>query len=435
MWCQDVKKSVKSPMVAGSAYSAWDCGTKQGRRRSASVAPARNSRDRLERKLRQADGPIAIRPLSVALAAASATSRSLGEKAPDVSAARMSRIWSPIATPPRKASCEPLRRKTPCGRFCIGKSLAPPLAESIQLARAGSCVKLRGMRVIVHVYNTRHEHTNTCHPMNELLNNPAVQAGVAPFLAALVVAASLRRGRLLGLAVISAFFVLVALTIGFSFEALTAQRKLVALAIVVAALVPLMELAPAPTRKHLNVAIAAAAAIAGVWAVLRVLQQREAGVISLAGAAAGLYLAALVTSAQRAGDEPVAAAASSFGLGLANGALALLGASALLAQMGIAIAAGAGAVLLVLTLGRQVKPGGWTLALPAAVTCGLIGLLAVFTGSLPWYCLLPVLGVPWAARLAPITGRPLWLGGALAVTAALVPALMAVTLAWFVTSA
>lgn len=271
--------------------------------------------------------------------------------------------------------------------------------------------------------------------MNEMIDNPAIQAGAAPFLAALVVTAFLRRTRLQGLAVSAAFLVLVALTIGFSYEALTAQRKLVLLAVATAVLVPLLELSPVRGRKSVTIALAAAAALAGVWTVLRVLQQHETGAGLLAGAASALYMALLVASAQQAGGDPAAAAASSLGLGLATGALALLGASALLAQMGIAIAAGAGAVLLMLMVWRRREAAGWTLALPAAVMCGLIGLLAVFTGSLPWYCLPPVLGIPWAARLVPTAGRPLWLGGTLAAIAALVPVSMAVALAWLVTSA
>ncbi len=37
--------------------------------------------------------------------------------------------------------------------------------------------------------------------MDTLLHNPAVQAGVAPFVVALIVAVSLQRSRLLGLAI------------------------------------------------------------------------------------------------------------------------------------------------------------------------------------------------------------------------------------------
>lgn len=269
--------------------------------------------------------------------------------------------------------------------------------------------------------------------MSDLLGHPAIQAGAAPFVTALVVAVCLRRTRLMGLAISAAFMVLVALTVGFSFEALTAQRKLVLMAAATAALVPVLEMPAMRNRTDLAAALAAAAAIAGVWTVLRVLQQYETSMALLAGSASALYMALMVAPVRQAAVVP--AAASSFGLGVATGVLALFGASALLAQMGVAIAAGAGAVLLVLMTSNRSDFASWTLALPAAVMCGLVGLVTVFTGSLPWYCLLPVLAVPWAARLTPKTGGPGWLSGALAVTTVLAPVSMAVVLAWLATGA
>src|SRR3990172_11131602 len=55
------------------------------------------------------------------------------------SAAR-SRIWSPMATPPRGDSLEFLLRKIPNGRFWIGKSVFGSFADSTQLFRSGLCV-------------------------------------------------------------------------------------------------------------------------------------------------------------------------------------------------------------------------------------------------------------------------------------------------------
>src|SRR6188474_2753249 len=75
---------------------------------------------------RQARGPAAARRLR------------LGPVS--ISSAARSKIWSPIATPPRGRSFEPLRRKTPNGRFWIGKSLAGSLADSTQLFSSGSWV-------------------------------------------------------------------------------------------------------------------------------------------------------------------------------------------------------------------------------------------------------------------------------------------------------
>lgn len=267
--------------------------------------------------------------------------------------------------------------------------------------------------------------------MNELLNNPAVQAGVAPFLTALIVAALLRRSRLLGLAIGAGFFTVVWLAVGFSFESLTSVRKMILVGAVATLLVLVLELANVQARAVVRAALAAAVAVAALWVSWRLLQQLEARVAWLAGAAAAGYVAILVESGNRLGSDPVRAACSALALGLGSGGLALLGASASLAQVGIAIGAGSGAVLLIQMLTSKRVPVGWTLALPANVLAGLVGLLAVFTGVLPWYCLLPTLATPWATRLVPSTRWPLWLTAVLCAVAALVPMMLAVSLAWF----
>ncbi|MDP3797893.1 MAG: hypothetical protein Q8R06_12200 [Polaromonas sp.] len=267
--------------------------------------------------------------------------------------------------------------------------------------------------------------------MEELLQNPAIQAGVVPFVTALIAAALLMRTRLLGLAQVAGFAAVVALAIGFSFESLTSTRKLVLVGLFTLLPILLLELREGSTRAAARAAIALVAGLAGVWVALRVLQQKETAAALLAGVAAALYLAALVESTLRVGSDPVRGAATGLMLGLAGGALALLGASALLAQMGIAVGAAAGATLLVQMIAGKRSPAGATLSLPASVVAGLVGLLAVFTASLPWYCLLPTLAIPWATRLVPAGSRPVWLTAFLTALAALVPLLLAVGLAWF----
>jgi hypothetical protein len=267
--------------------------------------------------------------------------------------------------------------------------------------------------------------------MEELLANPAVQAGVAPFLSALAVAAALRRTRLLGVAVALAFALVIALTVGYAFEPLTATRKLVVIGLCTALVVLALEVPGAPPTPAIRATLAAAAATAAVWMVWRVLLQQEPAKAALYGLAAGAYIALLLESGLRASGDGIRAASTSMMLGLTAGVLALLGASALLAQVGIAVAAGAGAVLLVQMMGLQRGPTGWTLVLPAATIAGLAGLLAVFTGSLPWFCLLPTLGIPWAAKLVRQERRPPWLAALLTALAGLIPMLLAVGLAWF----
>ena len=246
--------------------------------------------------------------------------------------------------------------------------------------------------------------------MNELLDNPAVQAGVVPFVVALVVAALLQRTRITGLAIGAGFAAVIVLAIGFSFEPLTAVRKMVLCGVGACLLLVAMELRAVAPSTRVRLALAAAAALAAVWVVLRVLVQKETGPALLAGLGAAAYLAALVDAGNHADADPLGLAASGLMMGLCAGALALLGASASMAQVGIAVGASSGAVLLVQMLTARRLPVGWTLALPASVLAGLVGLLAVFTASLPWYCLIPTLAIPWATRLYPQgKNKPIWL--------------------------
>lgn len=267
--------------------------------------------------------------------------------------------------------------------------------------------------------------------MTELLQHPAVQAAVLPFAAALFLAALLRHTRQLGLAVVAAFLCAVLLTMGFDFESLTSVKKLVLVGIGAAAAGVVLEMVADQPRWSHRVVVAAGTCLAILWVLQRLLAQREPASAILAGAAATLYCLALLAGGDRTSRDPVSAAAIALVMGLGSGALALLGASAQLAQLGIALGAGAGATLLVQMLAGKSAPAGWTLGLFAHVIAGLVGLLAVFTGSLPWYCLLPLALVAWTARLAPAQAGPVWQRAVLSVLCALPPVLLAVALAWF----
>ena len=268
--------------------------------------------------------------------------------------------------------------------------------------------------------------------MNELLNHPGVQAGVAPFLAALVLAWPLSRTRFAALAAGAAFALTVALTVGFTFPPSTSTQKLVAVVLLgVALTVPFEMFAPQLNAARLRLLLAGAAGVAVLWVLSRLLLQQETLPALLAGGAAALYAALLVYAGSNAAPDPVPSAAAALVLALGSGVLALLGASALLAQLGICMAAAAGAVLLVLVIRGMGVQASRTLALPAHLAAGLIGPLAVATGSLPWYGLVPLLAVPWAAGRFPMKGRAVWLRGLVCSGMAFVPMLLAVFLSLY----
>lgn len=266
--------------------------------------------------------------------------------------------------------------------------------------------------------------------MNELLDNPAVQAGVAPFVVALVASALLGRSRWLGLAIGAGFLTTVALVMGLSFESMTSVRKMVLIGVSATAAILVLELAKLLPQTRARGILATLCGGAAIWMLLRVLQQQPLGAALLSGGAAALYVAFLTDSTTSVSGDSVRASAVALILGLGAGALALLGASAMLAQIGIAIGAASGATLLVQMIAGCRAPPGWSLALVAGLVSALVGLLAVFTGELRWYCLLPTLAVPWSVRLVPAGTRAVWLTAVLTAAAALVPMLFAIGLAW-----
>lgn len=267
--------------------------------------------------------------------------------------------------------------------------------------------------------------------MTDLLQNPAVQAGVAPFVAAVTASAVLARSRLLALAQVAGFLAVVVLAIGLSFESLTATRKLVLVGLGTAVAALAVEWRGGIERSRVTRAVLLGLLAAGsTWMLWRLLVQKDATGAILAALLAAAYVVTLVDSTLRVAADPVRGAAAGLMLGLGTGAVAVLGASALLGFIGIAMGASAGATLLVQMLRGRTAAAGATISLPAGAISALAGVLAVATASLPWYCLLPLLAVPWAPYAVPVSLRPLWLRAGLTSLAALIPALAAGVLAW-----
>lgn len=267
--------------------------------------------------------------------------------------------------------------------------------------------------------------------MQELLDHPAVQAAVLPFAVALMVAFALARTRWLGLAIVAGFLCTAGLAVGFTFESLTAVRKLLLVAIAGAMLVAVLEGLADRALRFVLVAWCAFAIAAVPWVLMRLLGQLPLQEALLKGIAAVAWCLALLWAAHRTRHDPVAAPAASMVVGLAAGAIALLGASAQLAQLGIALAAGAGAVLAVVVLRDARSPVGALAAQLPYLLAGLVALLAVMTGQVPWYCLVPLPLIPWLATLAPAVSRPAWQRAPLYAFTALGPALAAGAIAWF----
>ena len=182
--------------------------------------------------------------------------------------------------------------------------------------------------------------------MDELLSNPAVQAGAAPFLAGLIVAVALRPLKLGGLAVTAAFAATVYLVAGFQFSPLTATRKMILIAFAAPVIGILVDFAFKPTRLGAAL-LALAAGGAAWWAFAPVLAQRPASEAGLLLASAIVVATFVVGFGQAAlASDGVRAGAAALALGIGAGVASIFSASAAYGSYGLALGAGAGAFLL-----------------------------------------------------------------------------------------
>jgi len=266
--------------------------------------------------------------------------------------------------------------------------------------------------------------------VNELLNHPAVQGGIAPFVAALIAALVLGRARLGGLAVVAAFCTAVFLISGFNFTPLTATRKIVLLGLAAPVIGIIVDFAFKPTRMG-SAILAFASGLATLWIFWPVLQQKDLRTAVLMGGGAAVCVAWLVGfSLDALSAHPVRAAAAGLGLGIGVGVSAVLGASALYGQYGISLGAAAGAFLLPQMLGGNKYEAGATFMLPLALTAGLLAAATLILAQLPWYSLLALAFIPLAAHLPAPEKYPLWIQAVAVSACTLAVAAAAIALTW-----
>ena len=262
--------------------------------------------------------------------------------------------------------------------------------------------------------------------MGDLLNNPAVQGGLAPFAVALVVTFALFAVRLGGLAIAVALGTAVTLIGGFAFPPVSAQQKILLVALAVPALGIVVDLAFKPTRVAGPV-LGLLFGVVVLWVGVNVLKQKEMPAMLLAGGGVFALVAWLTGSMFALRDDPVRAGAAALTLGLGLGVSAVLSASASYGQYAASVGAGAGAFLLVqMILNRNIATGA-TFALSAGVACGLIAAgTSLSSPPVPWYAVAVLALIPVVVRLpAPKAG--IWIqaicvslyGGIVAVAACL----------------
>lgn len=235
--------------------------------------------------------------------------------------------------------------------------------------------------------------------MQELLNHPAVQGGAAPFLAALAAALALFAVRLGGLAIAAALGTAVYLIGGFAFPPVSAQQKILLIALAVPVVGVIVDLAFKPTRAAGPV-LGLIFGVLVLWVGINVLKQKETAALLLSGAGVFALVAWFTAAMFSLRDDPVRAGAAALALGLGLGVSAVLSASASYGQYAVSVGAGAGAFLLVqMILNRNIAAGA-TLTLSAGVACGLIAAgTSLSSPPVPWYAAAALALIPVAVRL------------------------------------
>jgi hypothetical protein len=266
--------------------------------------------------------------------------------------------------------------------------------------------------------------------VSELLANPAVQGGVAPFVVGLIVTVLLGRFRLGGLAVAAAFATAVYFIAGFTFTPLSATRKIILLGLAAPLAGIFVDFAFRPTRLG-SYLLALAGAAAAAWVFWPVLAQKDLERALLPGATAVLATAWVVgVSEQRLAGDSVRTAASGLALGLGTGVAAIFAAALTYGLYGIAVAAGSGAFLLVQMIMGKRSYAGATFTLSVTTVAILIASAAMILAQLPWYSVVVLALVPVAASLAVPAGAALWVQAVLSSFYGFVVAGIACALAW-----
>jgi hypothetical protein len=269
--------------------------------------------------------------------------------------------------------------------------------------------------------------------LQELLNYPAVQGGVAPFVTALIAAGLLRRWQLSGLALIAGFVMTAFMVGSLGIEPLTAIRKAILLGVLAALLgVALTK----STWRWMRMTLAFAGGVAAIWVVLRILQQHNEFLTALPwGAGCGVYAGWLIFWSDNLHNKPVRAGSAGLALGLGTGLAALFGSSAVLGLLGLSLGAASGAFLLLQMLTGRTLPCGRSFTLPLSLVAALIGCLGVLSANLPWYALMALAAIPSAAQIPVPKKSSVWLQSLQLSAVALICAAGAIYLTWRVTGA
>jgi len=218
------------------------------------------------------------------------------------------------------------------------------------------------------------------------------------------------------------------LTVGFQFLPWTSVRKILALGFVAVGLGLILDIYPWG-RRWLPALLFGLTATAVLWVIWPALQRREGVDMWLLGIGSVVYCGWCVAGMESLRSKPVPAVSAVVALGFGTGTVTLLGASALLGQLSLALGAAASALSLLVTFIRKTTVGS-TALLPAGVLLGLIGIGGHVYAKVPWYTLAILAFVPVCVRIPLSPQWPRWLQALITLILACATAGIAAWLVW-----
>jgi len=284
--------------------------------------------------------------------------------------------------------------------------------------------------------------------MQALLTNPAIQAALAPFVVALLIALVFQRisRYWLGLAIIGGLLTTLMLTTGLSLLPLSSTRKIILGSLCLPFTVPLMEglMARVPaTAKRWQTIITilvptALVVVAENWIIWPVLRRQEIAeswpmLLGVSLYVCAISVAFLLLARVRLPEKSATQGASAVMLALGTGATCLIAASALYAQLAFAVSAAVGSLILITFFARSSEGLGQMSSFSlfaAAVPLALLGASATVYAQLPAWVLLCLVTVPLFGWWPSINIARPWLRLMFASFMALLPVILAAWIAW-----
>lgn len=266
--------------------------------------------------------------------------------------------------------------------------------------------------------------------MESMLQNPALQSGLFPFVVSLaaVLALSMARPLRAGVGVAAGLALLIALAVGFQLTPLTSTRKIIIVALAAFPIGLLLQLL-APPRRALLILLAVVAAALVAWLLWPVLSRRPLGDALSLGVAMAAFGGWLVPAMSYHAHDARRALGGGVALALGTGLCSLLGASALLGQIGLAIGSALAAPALVQLI-RGGVTAGYFVTVPVALMCALLGVAAHVYARMPWTALAALALVPLLLAVPWPRGLPERLGFVLITLTASLASALALYLTW-----